>query len=353
MDIVHPLGVNINNLTQIKTRREEIRHGNDKPTMISLFNAQSICNKEDMILDHLLHYKVDLGIITETWMTEDNESDKIWLQLTDINKTQYCFSSCARKARRGGGLGLVSRKSLQVKLVDSRECSTFQVAKWNIGVEKLVLTVIGVYKPPNMSNSIFLEEFTEWIGLCIASDHNIIVAGDFNLHVNKLQSEDDAGNFVDMMITLGLDQKVNFPTHKSGNTLDLIFTEFITGIEITKCQVTTYISDHCAILCATLVKKPEMCKNTIVYRRTDSINYELFADRLKRSMDWGENSLDILVDNFNKHLSTILDEVAPECSKTVTQRMKVPRFMEEVRMLKHKLQRREKYGESMAHTNTG
>ena len=59
-------------------------------------------------------------------------------------------------------------------------------------------------------------------------------------------------------------------------------------------------------------------------------------------MDWEENSLDILVDNFNKHLSTILDEVATECSKTVTQRMKVPWFTEEVRMLKHKLWRREK-----------
>ena len=80
MDIVRLLGVNVNNLTQIKTRRKEIRHGNDKPIMISLLNTQSICNKEDMILDHFLHYKVGLGIITETWMTEDNESDKIWLQ---------------------------------------------------------------------------------------------------------------------------------------------------------------------------------------------------------------------------------------------------------------------------------
>ena len=49
-----------------------------------------------------------------------------------------------------------------------------------------------------------------------------------------------------------------------------------------------------------------------------------------------------MVDNFNKQLSTILDEVAPECSKTVTQRVKVLWFTEEVRMLKHKLWRREK-----------
>ena len=118
-----------------------------------------------------------------------------------------------------------------------------------------MLTVIGVYKPPSTSNSIFLEEFTEWIGLCIASDHNIIVAGDFNLYINNVLLDDDAGNFVDMMIALGLDQKVNFLTHKSGNTLDLIFTEFITGIEIIKCQATMYISDHCAILCTTLAKK--------------------------------------------------------------------------------------------------
>ena len=101
MDTVRLLGVIINNLIQIKTRREEIRHGNNKLIMISLFNAQSICNKEEMILDYLLHYKVDLGVITETWMNEDNESHKIWLQSADINKTQYCFSSCARKGRRG------------------------------------------------------------------------------------------------------------------------------------------------------------------------------------------------------------------------------------------------------------
>ena len=122
------------------------------------------------------------------------------------------------RQKRGGGLGLVSYKSLQVKLVDSRECSTFQVAKWKVGMEKPMLTVTGVYKPPNTSNSIFLEEFTEWIGPCIASDHNIIVAGDFNLHVKYVLSDDDAGNFVDMMVALGLDQTVNFPTHKSGNT---------------------------------------------------------------------------------------------------------------------------------------
>ena len=155
-----------------------------------------------------------------------------------------------------------------------------------------------------------------------------------------------------MMITLGLDQKVNFLTHKSGNTLDLIFMEFTTGIEITNCQATMYISDHCAILCTTSAIKPELCKNTIVYRKMDSINYELFADRLKRAMDWEENSLDILVDNFNKHLSTILDEVAPECSKTVTQRMKVLWFTEEVRMLKTQTTEKRKDMEKVRLTQT-
>ena len=100
MDIACLLGVNGNNLTQIKTRKEEIQHGNEKPIMISLFNTQSICNKEDMILDHLLHYKVDLGIITETWMTEDNENDKIWLQSMDINKNPILLLFMCKKGKK-------------------------------------------------------------------------------------------------------------------------------------------------------------------------------------------------------------------------------------------------------------
>ena len=110
MDTVHLLGVIIDNLVQIKTRREEIWHGNNKPIMISLFNAQSICNKEEMILDHLLHYRVDLGVIMETWMNEDNESDKIWLQSMGYQQKPVLLLFMCKKGKKRWRFGVGVKK---------------------------------------------------------------------------------------------------------------------------------------------------------------------------------------------------------------------------------------------------
>ena len=39
------------------------------------------------------------------------------------------------------------------------------------------------------------------------------------------ESDENAANFKELMVELGLMQHVTRPTHKSGNILDLIFTE--------------------------------------------------------------------------------------------------------------------------------
>lgn len=49
------------------------------------------------------------------------------------------------------------------------------------------------------------------------------MAGDFNIHVN-VQSDNDAVRFLDLLSSIGLQQYVDFPTHISGNTLDLLIT---------------------------------------------------------------------------------------------------------------------------------
>ena len=55
-------------------------------------------------------------------------------------------------------------------------------------------------------------------------DNKFIILGDFNIHVND-ESDVNAHNFMDIIMALGLEQHVNFPTHKAGNILDLVMTE--------------------------------------------------------------------------------------------------------------------------------
>ena len=48
-------------------------------------------------------------------------------------------------------------------------------------------------------------------------DNKLIILGDFNIHVND-KSDENAQNFMDIIMALGPEQHVNFPTHKAGNT---------------------------------------------------------------------------------------------------------------------------------------
>ena len=70
----------------------------------------------------------------------------------------------------------------------------------------------------------FIDESTEWTGGHMANDKNSVITGDFNVHVND-QEDPDAQIFSNITSALGLNQRVNFSTHRAGNTLDLLFTE--------------------------------------------------------------------------------------------------------------------------------
>ena len=59
----------------------------------------------------------------------------------------------------------------------------------------------------------FLDEFADYMENFLTTNHNIVIAGDFNLHINN-QDDPEAPLFTDMMDALGLDCHVNFPTHQ-------------------------------------------------------------------------------------------------------------------------------------------
>ena len=58
----------------------------------------------------------------------------------------------------------------------------------------------------------FLDEFTVWLANILGSFSNMIVLGDFNIHIND-ENDNEPGTFVDTMIALGFNQHVSFPTH--------------------------------------------------------------------------------------------------------------------------------------------
>ena len=124
------------------------------------------------------------------------------------------------------------------------------------------LTVLGIYHPLSGSAIKFLGELTEWLPKNALLDTNPIIMGDFILHVNN-ENDDNSMNFLEMMLALGLKQNVTFDTHKSGNTLDLIFTETESKITVKSVYKGEQLLDHSIVHMVLSLSRKTSMKNML------------------------------------------------------------------------------------------
>ena len=73
----------------------------------------------------------------------------------------------------------------------------------------------------------FTDDLTDYLTEWMASYRNIIICGDFNMHIDNL-TDIEAQIFNDTMEALWLQQHVNFKTHHAGNILDIIYRNYFT-----------------------------------------------------------------------------------------------------------------------------
>ena len=123
---------------------------------------------------------------------------------------------------------------------------------WIITSGLVRLRLVAIYRPiysPNhpVTASMFLTEFAEFLESIVMSTEPLIMAGDFNIHVN-VPSDNDTVRFLDLLSSMGLQQHIDFPTHVSGNTLDLLITRSSDSRLIRDVQPDAYFSDHCSVL---------------------------------------------------------------------------------------------------------
>ena len=78
---------------------------------LMLANIQSIKSKTELLMDYLLDSKVDIAILTETWLSDN---DVIWLKASDFNQHGYKTLYQNRPKHQGGGLAIICKSHLQV-----------------------------------------------------------------------------------------------------------------------------------------------------------------------------------------------------------------------------------------------
>ena len=94
----------------------------------------------------------------------------------------------------------------------------------------------NIYRSPKNDNSSvqgFLREFSPIITDLCKDNKNIILSGDFNLNLILANQRELYGQFLDLLLSLGLCPKITYPTHfakYSASLLDLIFVRTNNGL---------------------------------------------------------------------------------------------------------------------------
>ena len=280
-----------------------------------LTNTQSIKSKELQLHKVIQEENIDLCVVTETWLS-NNVEDDTWVKCSVLNNDNLKLANVNRISRKGGGTALVYSNNLKVIHLEDANKMSFEYAIWGLEHKGIKMTIVAIYRPPystinQATIQSFFEEFANWMETKSNEYNNIIVLGDFNIHINNDQDA-EANRFKDIMEALGLQQHVSFSTHRYGNTLDHIYTEMGSTVVIDYCREGPILSDHTAVICGTNIQRGNITRKEVSHRKINEIDLEEFSKDIKFDPDYYNNkTVDELVSVLERTLKDALDKHAP------------------------------------------
>ena len=222
---------------------------------VSTVNARSLKHKENMISEELLNSNIDSAIITETWLKNTDE-DYAWMLSSELNNYSHQIWTKNRMDRREGGIALVTQRKYKIIKPETTEYDSFEHDIWNIQIGPRVYTIVGWYHPlqgtdTKVNNANFLDQLTGLLSYVVPKHQDIIILGDFNIHINDSEDQDDQ-ILQNTFNAFNLKQHVNIPIHNLGHTINLIITS---NDYRGKLLPRSYISDHRMITLNTNIPK--------------------------------------------------------------------------------------------------
>ena len=239
--------VNWNNLLFIKTINNSSKSQSQslsvpqKDLHSALTNCRSVVNKTQEIQLKLVLNNLDLCILTETWIKEDDTITPSRLCPSDYKALSIC-----RHSRIGDGIATVYNSNLNISIARALPFKTMDSTCFNINTGNRLINLITIYRPPDSNILEFCNELTNLLESKINWSGELILPGDLNIAFNK-PSEAEPATFLDMLDSFNLINKVDKPTHRLSNTLDLIIHDANSNI-IPRIKVDRLFSDHNIVL---------------------------------------------------------------------------------------------------------
>ncbi len=323
-------------------------HINREPLMnLCLWNPRSIRNKTTTCSDYVIEHDVDVMFLVETWLAPQDP-----VVIGELKPNGYDFISVPRGAiNYGGGLGILSKTQLGFR-IHNTGIQTVNFEHTCVFDPKNGVYYVVIYRTyPSAENGLktpdFLKEFDDFLNEITLLPGKLVLIGDFNFHMNK-PSKTEVAQFSDILCSYDLEQHIDFPTHISGNILDLIITRSDEGL-IRLCSPDhRFGSDHHIVRCLLQQQKPLPLEVTCTFRNyrdldMDSFQLDLASELYDSEILSVESDVNREVDNFNSAVSQVLDRHAPSDTRTCKIRPRFPWYSPEIseaRRERRKLERR-------------
>ena len=120
--------------------------------------------------------------------------------------------------------------------------------------------------------SVFLDEITELLTALILKYNNLMITGDFNMHIDDITN---AENLIFKRHNGGIGViKSKDPTHRQGNILDLIYIVDNSQLKYRNCQTHGFISDHAIVTIEIYLHKEKSKPTTKKIHNNEKITTE-------------------------------------------------------------------------------
>ena len=281
--------------------------------------------------------KTDILAITETFLGLNDDAAVI----QEVTPSTHNFIHTPRTDRQGGGVAILTHKCLRVEHIEKSSVSSFEYGFYKIRSRQTNFHILLIYRPPSNSFSVFLDELHELLDDTF-SVPNLIVLGDFNVHVDK-PDHIQTIKLTELLDVFSLTQHVTFPTHVSGHTLDLVISREGSGLVNTP-HCGELLSDHYCIDGKVHLPGREKITKHITYRPLKSVPLETVRSELEAALlscDQ-EGDLDGSLDSLYTCFRTVMDNVAPVITKQITIHEKSPWYNRSLAQEKREVRKAER-----------
>ena len=235
----------------------------------------------------------------------------------------YSMYHAYRKDQQGGGVAIIAKNSFIPKNGNSPSYKTFEAHIQNLKIFKASkpVTLVIIYRLCEGSKTDFINEFYSFTEFLTTNYSNILMCGDFNIHINK-PNEKISMDFNDILNTFSLTQSVHEPTHVCGNTLDLIIHDpaflDISNIYIEQPDR----SDHSLVFFQMECNLHSSGKREISFRNFKNVDHAVFKRDIESSLNnfllnCNESNFAESVSLFNTVVGKVVDFHAPIVTKYV------------------------------------